>query len=122
MPYIETAKVAEMRKAIKAALPDYKVSVRKRHHSSVDVTVLSGPLEIECDQLGKNRMNINLFWYKETLAHRPDIIAVVDKIVAAMDSIEQNRTMFEDGDYGNVPNYYRDVSFGQWDKHYQQTA
>lgn len=113
MPYIDTNKVAQMRKAIRKALPDYTVSVTKRHHSSVDVALMSGPIV---------PAEVNVFWYKDHLGpdklDRPDAIAVIDTILAEIFKVEKRRIVSEDGDYGSIPNFYYDVSFGKWDKPY----
>ena len=42
MPYVSSEDVAKMRKNIRAALPEYVVSVTKRHYSSVEVHLMSG--------------------------------------------------------------------------------
>lgn len=114
MPYIDTEDVAKIRKGIRAALPDYKISVRKHHHSGVDVTVLSGPIS--------NVEHVNVFWYKDNLRadkeNRPDAIELIDRILAEIFKVKQVRVEVEDGDYGTVPNFYYDVSFGAWDKPY----
>ena len=114
MPYIETTKVAAMRKAIKAALPEYKISVTKRHHSGVDVAVLAGPI------VGVD--GVNIYWYKDHFGpeklDRPDAIAVIQTIIDCIFAVERPRTLVEDSDYGNVPTFYYDVSFGKWDQPY----
>jgi hypothetical protein len=114
MPYIDTKDVAAMRKAIKAALPDYKISVTKDHHSTVDVAILSGPI------VGVD--NVNVYWYKDNLGpeklDRPDAIAVVDTILAEIRRVRAPKIVSEDGDYGSIPNFYYDVSFGKWDQPY----
>ena len=114
MPYIDTNKVALMRSAIRKALPAYTISVRKRHHSTVDIKIMSGPI------VGVD--HVNVYWYKEHLGpeklDRPDAIAVIETIINEIKKVETPRTLVEDGDYGNVPTFYYDVSFGAWDKPY----
>lgn len=114
MPYIDTEKVAQMRKAIRKALPDYTISVTKHHHSTVDVKIMSGPI------VGVD--NVNVYWYKDHLGpdklDRPDAIAVIDTIIAEIFKTEKPKTLVEDGDYGTVPTFYYDVDFGKWDKPY----
>lgn len=114
MPYIDSKDVALMRKAIRAALPDYKVSVTRRHSSSVEVALLSGPI------VGVDHVNIS--WYKDHLgpekADRPDAIAVIDIVIAEIFKVRQPKTLVEDGDYGTVPTFYYDVRFGKWDQAY----
>ncbi len=114
MPYIDTKDVAAIRKAIKAALPDYVLSVTKDHHSGVDVRVMSGPIVAP--------EHVNVYWFKDHLGpnkeDRPDAIAVIEKIIAEIFKVRTPKTLVEDGDYGNVPTFYYDVSFGKWDNPY----
>lgn len=111
MPYIESSKVAEMRKAIRKALPDFKISVTCNHYSSVDVRIMSGPIA---------EAAINVFWFKDHLGpdkeDRPDVIAVVETIIAEIFKVERPRELVYDGDYGSVPTFYYDIAFGRWDK------
>lgn len=114
MPFITSEEVAAIRKGIKRALPDYTFSIRKQHHSSIDIAILSGPIvAVE---------HVNVFWYKDNLRpdkeNRPDAIEVIDKILAEVFKVKKRETEVEDGDYGTVPNFYYDVSFGRWDKPY----
>ena len=47
MAYINAEQVSQIRKALKANFPGFKFSVRKDRNSSVDVTVLSGPVSFD---------------------------------------------------------------------------
>jgi hypothetical protein len=114
MPYIETKDVAAIRRAIKAALPDYVLSVTKHHHSTVQVHIMSGPIV--------DVPNVNVYWFKDHLGpdklDRPDAIEVIDKIITEIFKVRTPKTLVEDGDYGTVPTFYYDVRFGKWDKPY----
>ncbi len=46
MPYISTEEVREKRQRLKAALPQFKFSIRKQDHMKISVTILSGPIEM----------------------------------------------------------------------------
>lgn len=114
MPYIDTKSVAQMRKAIRAALPEYVISVRKHHHSTVQVHLMSGPI------VGVK--GVNVFWFKDHFGpdklDRPDVIKVVQTIIDEIFKVEKVKIVSEDGDYGSIPNFYYDVEFGTWDKPY----
>ena len=114
MPFISSEDVAAIRKGIKRALPDYTFSIRKHHHSTVDIAILSGPI------VGVDHVNVH--WYKEHLRadkdNRPDAMAAIDAILAEIFKVKQCHIVSEDGDYGSIPNFYYDVSFGRWDKPY----
>ena len=110
MPYIDTNKVARMRKAIKAALPDYKFSVTRQHHSTVKVSIMEGPIAAVD--------NVNVFWFKDHLKNRPDAVKVIQTVLDCIFSVQKPETLTEDADYGTVPTFYYDVEFGKWDKPY----
>jgi len=111
MPCISSEQVAQMRKAIRAALPEYVVSVTKQHHSSVKVYIMSGPIE---------PVAVNVFWYKEHLKDNPTALALVQTILDKIFAVVAPRIVREDGDYGSIPNFYYDISFGKWDRPYVQ--
>lgn len=66
--------------------------------------------------------SVNVYWYKDHLGpdkeDRPEAIAVIDAIIAEIHKVEAPRIVSEDGDYGSIPNFYYDVTFGAWDKPY----
>lgn len=51
MAYIRKEKSAEIRKALKAAFPGWKFSVKIQHHSSLHVTILEAPLDLLACQI-----------------------------------------------------------------------
>lgn len=112
MPYIEKEKVAEMRKAIRKALPQYKISVSCSDHCSVNVAIMEGPIEFDM----KDGRYINPYHYHNQ--EDENLVKIVDVIFAEMDKVVQKCTMYEDGDYGSIPNYYRGVSVGKFDRPY----
>jgi hypothetical protein len=114
MPHISSENVATMRKAIRKALPGYVISITKHHHSTVQVRIMSGPV------VGVE--HVNVYWYKDHFGphkeDRPDVIALIDIIKAEIFKVETPRELVYDGDYGSVPTFYWDISFGKWDKPY----
>ena len=112
MPFIETSKVAEIRNQLKKELPNFKLSVTRKHYSCINVAILSGPVNF-----GKPYEQINHYYIDEHFKDDPasrDILTKIKNI-----TMKDERTMFVDGDYGAVPNYYVHISVGQWDKPYQ---
>lgn len=118
MPYITTEEVREKRQKIKKALPKYKVSIRKEHHSSIRVNILSGPIQLLSeDRLDRGEEGVNHFYYKEHYAEEPEKLKVISTII---DILKDNqRIVSVDGDYGNIPNFYISLTIGQWDKGYE---
>ena len=112
MPYIEVSKVAEIRNQLKKALPAFKLSVTREHYSCVNVAIQSGPVEFP-----KPYEQINQYYIEEHWKDQPGARAVLLKIKDI--TMKDERTMFIDGDYGAIPNYYVHISVGKWDKPYQ---
>ena len=104
MPYIDPNQTKLMRAAIRKALPQYDVSVRTEHHSTVDVRLMSGPIP---------PVPVNVYWYKEHLKNNPDALAVVDTIMNEIHKVQTPRELVYDGDYGSVPTFYINISFGK---------
>lgn len=52
MAYINADDVKIIRNELKAEFPKYKFSVRREHHSSVNISIMSGPMDFN---LGKNK-------------------------------------------------------------------
>ena len=119
MPYITAETVKQKRQAIRKAFPEYKISVRKEHHSSIRVVIQSGPLNLLADNTARGHMPINHFYVKEHYANYPDVRDVLSRIVDI--AKEGQRQESYDGDYGSIPSYYVDIHVGEWDKHYVVT-
>jgi len=112
MPYISTEEVKKIREDLKRVFPKYRFSVTKEHHSSVHIAVLKGPLAIESQ-------GINVYWYKEHLADKSELLNLIDGIITLVRN-SKPETRREDGDYGSVPNYYLHVQIGKDGKPYEQ--
>lgn len=50
MGYIETEKVAEIRKKVRAEFPAFKISVTRDHYSTVNVRIMKGPVDVQALQ------------------------------------------------------------------------
>jgi hypothetical protein len=113
MPFVEVSKVAEIRNQLKKALPAFKFSVTREHYTSVNVSILSGPVDF-----GKPYEQVNQYYIKDNYKDKPAIMQVllkVNEICSKDEHIE-----FNDADYGNVPNFYIHISVGKWNKPYQK--
>ena len=114
MPFISTEEVREIRNNLKKALPEFKFSVRKQDHCAVTVTVVSGP---ELD-LETNNTSINHFWYKTNYEDNQKMIDLIEKILNTIDTAKPQREVVYDSDYGSVPNYYKNIQIGDYNKPY----
>ena len=115
MPYISKEQVAAKRKAIKAAFPEYKISVRNINYSKIDASILAGPIALTEKTNGYEQ--VNQFYIKDNYKDRPETAQVLQGIVDILKADQTELTY--DGDYGSVPTFYVGLSIGDWDKPYQ---
>ena len=112
MPYITSERVAEIRKEIKNQFPGFKISVTRRHSSTVCVAIMEAPFDLLPNKEEKHE-TVDCY-IKRHYADLPKTAEVLQKIYDIMD--KGNRTMFNDVDYGDVPKFYTDLEIGQWDR------
>lgn len=120
MPYLDKTYTKEVRQELKKQFPKFKFSVRTVDHHKLDVTILSGPMDLMSDvdsEFGYER--INHFWVDK---HYQDIPQKRDFLMDVLSIMgrEYNSCEFVDGDYGDVPSFYLSLSIGQWDRPYVQ--
>jgi len=117
MPYISTERVSEIRKEIKKEFPEFKFSIRNRHHSTICVSILAGPIEmITTDNLRRNE-RVNHYYIDKDYEDTPEVRDILQKIYKIMN--KGNYTVCEDGDYGSIPSFYCDIEIGDWNKPYK---
>jgi hypothetical protein len=118
MPYITTEEVKEKRKAIRAALPEYKLSVRCRNYSTVDVTIVEGPGPMPSWEGRDGYMQVNPFHLESN--HEGEAL----RVLSIINDIARSGMSkgFHDSDYGYVPGHYVDISIGDWDRPYINKA
>ena len=117
MPYITSETVKAKRKELRAMFPakaGWKLSVRKSHHSGIDVTFLRGPVALTSSEDGYQQVN---HFYIDDHACSPEAAEVLKKAASVAQSGQ--RTIVVDSDYGSVPNYYVHLQVGRWDAPYE---
>ena len=121
MPYISKDQVTAKRKQLKAALPEYKLSITTENYSGIKVAIMSGPSDFgtEYSQLNPHMDYRTETWnrYTEEYDSNPGIQDVLDIIMPILN--EGKGASYEDGDYGMIPDYYTWVHIGKWDKAYE---
>ena len=130
MAYISTKEVAAIRGQLKEKFPQLKFSVRKQHHSSVDVTIKSGTVDFSdlvtrCYQ-GETipfdgYFQTNQYWL-DRLGKHQDLFEEIYKVIkTAPASVEGGREWFDDSDsmtdYFHTA-FYMSVNIGSYDKRY----
>jgi hypothetical protein len=111
MGYISTAEVAEKRRKLKEAFPDYKFSIVKDGYSGIRVTILEGTLPLLKE--GENYKTINVYYIDENYKDRPEVRDVLNKIYSI---INEGNSTRETSDYGSQPEFYTYIEIGVSDK------
>lgn len=109
MPYISADQVKAVRNGLKKKFPAIKFSIRKRHSSTICIVVLASPFA-----WSKDYQQINHF-YPQNHEHTDflkEVIEIADN---------GNKILYEDSDYGNIPQFYLDISIGDWNRPHVQT-
>lgn len=114
MAYMNQQRKAQRMPGIKAVLKKYgmKGSVRVRNHSTLVVTLTSGPLDIG---------NVNEFWIEEHYANDPrarDFLLELKDAMLGDDYYDHSDSQI---DYFNC-SHYIDICAGRWNKPYQLIA
>jgi hypothetical protein len=117
MAYISTPEVKLIRETLKQAYPDFKFSVRRDNHISVDVSVVSGPIELEVNRGDINQYHLDTLYEGKTL----EFLKGIDKIIR-MAPVRQHYDKSDAlSDYFNVAYYYH-ISVGKFNKEYEVKA
>jgi hypothetical protein len=116
MPYISKEEVKEKRNSLRKSLPDYKLSVRMVHYSTIDVTIVSGPVDL-LPESDEKYEQVNRFYIDENYKEFPKTKKVLNTILKIANN--GNYIASEDGDYGSIPSFYTRINIGSWDKPYQ---
>lgn len=96
MAYISAEEVKQIRQAVKKALPAFKVSVTRDHHSGVIVALQAGPVDF-----GTAYTQINTYHFTSHYADRPAALDVpqlakaIIKKMAADEEAEALQAAFE---------------------------
>ena len=117
MPYITTERVSEIRKELKKEFPSKKgwtLSITKRNYSTVCVDILSAPFQLLVGE--RKYEQVNGFYINDHYKDKPQIAEALSKIQSIIS--KGNRTVSVDGDYGNIPEFYTQLSIGRWNKEF----
>jgi len=128
MAYMSQERKAEIAPVVKAILKKYNVkgSLSVRNHSTLCLTIKSGPIDFIENYLATVRttsgdyvrssgsLQVNTYWVRD---HFTDIAnTFLTEVVAAMNSGNWDKSDIQ-SDYFNV-GWYIDVSIGNWNKPY----
>lgn len=121
MAYITKEKSAAIRKALKAAFPGWKFSVRIEHHQRLDVTILEAPIDLLACQV-ESRYTTDLDRTKYTGVNHYHLDN--QWLPPARDDLRQIIDICNDGNHDNSDaqsdyfdvGWYFDLQIGCWDK------
>lgn len=113
MPYISTDRVAEIRAELKNKYPEIKFSITREHGSTVSISILESYIDFKIEEGTYRQVNVYHISTQFTGDAR-DILLDIYNIANSGNGI-----MVNDGDYGNVPNFYVNINIGKWDKPYK---
>ena len=113
MAYISTEQVKSIRDQIKAAYPQYKWSISRRHSSTVVVILRESDLPYDGVHI-----QVNQYWLKETEKLNTKAKLLFQHVLEICNTVEScyDRNAGDVGaDYGDST-YFIDLDIGQWDK------
>ena len=120
MAYVTTTQVKQTREALKLAFPDFKFMVRRATggRSSINVSIMSGPLDFDNPQGGKT---VNP--YHVGTHYEPHVIPFLEAVIKVI-KYGTERQWYDKSDamtdYFDTA-FYLDVEMGRWEKPYQKT-
>jgi len=115
MPYISSDEVKVKRNLIRKEFPDYKISVTRKDGTVIRVAIAEGPIQLMNDP-SRGSESVNHYYINEHYRSNPEAASVLSKIKNIINS--GNGTQFIDGDYGAIPEFYVQMTIGNWDKPY----
>ncbi len=127
MAYISKERVKEIRTQLKKEFPELRLSVRTRHHSTVEITIKEGPYDFfnmhneeNWENKPKDYVQVNEYYIKDNWTGKAKDILLRIKDVAVKGSYNRNAADLY-ADYCDFT-FYVSISIGEWDSYYKLTA
>ena len=129
MAFINAEDVKAIRDELKTTFPKFKFGVRKQHHSSVDVTIKSGPTDFsDCFRGDEGYAPINQY-HTHMYGDHQTFFDTVHKIIKTApikgEGYHKNKGWYDNSnsqiDYFETA-YYISMNVGSWNTPYVQTA
>ncbi len=125
MAYMSQEKKAKLAPAIKEVFKKYKMkgSISIDHHTSLVVTIKSGPIDFKADHVstqanrGEFHYQINTYWAQDHFSGTAQKFLV--ELIAAMNVGNHDKSDIQ-SDYFDV-GWYIHVNLGKWNKPYVLT-
>jgi len=123
-----TEHVKKVRQQLNEEFPGFKFSVRNRNHSTIEISILSGPFDFS---VLRGHKDVNQWdFLKGTKVNHHFIDRHFGKDFPAFARFfnrvkeianEGNGIEVVDGDYGPVPDFYLNIEIGRYEKEYEHT-
>lgn len=123
MAYINAKDVKSIRDQLKSEFPEFKFSVRNRHSSSVQITIVSGPVDFgkEVYTHGDGYCQVNSYHTEKFYGKHAKFLDRIDEIAKTAPGLAGGKVYFNETDaqidYFHVA-YYVNIHIGAWDKPY----
>ena len=104
---------ARLKKVLTTIFPKnegWDFSVSKRYSCSINVNIMKMPFSLE-ESLNAEKLKRE-YLYSGILNDFNGVIEIIKDVISF--SVAPQKTISED--YGNIPNYYKNVIFGKWNK------
>ena len=114
MAFMSTEHAREIRNSLKESFPGYKFSVKKHHHSSIDVTLLKSPLDFSKDMEKQETVgycSINHYYLNQY--SNADVLKKMYEVINK-GNYNKSDIMVDHFDVG----FYVHMNIGDWEKHY----
>lgn len=127
MAYISAQDTNHIRVALKAEFPEFKFSVRTHHNSSVQITIVAGPVDFgpEVYTHGAGYCQVNSYHTERFYGKHAKFLDRIDEIAKTAPGKAGGKVYFNETDaqidYFHVA-YYVNIHIGAWDKPYQVVA
>lgn len=118
MAYMNQDKKAKIAAKMKPVLRKYglKGSLSVHNHSSITLTIKSGPIDF-----GGDHVQVNPYWLDDHYKDRPKALAALKEIKEAMLAADYYDRSDAQVDYFDTA-YYYNINVGRWNKPYEVTA
>ena len=117
MAYMNQDKKAKIAAKMKPVLKKYglKGSLSVHNHSSITLTIKSGPIDF-----GGDHVQVNPYWLDDHYKDRPKALAALKEIKEAMLAADYYDRSDAQIDYFDTA-YYYNINVGKWNKPYVRT-
>jgi hypothetical protein len=116
MAYMNQDKKAKIAAKMKPVLKKYnlKGSLSVHNHSSITLTIKSGPIDF-----GGDYVQVNQYWLDDHYKDKPQALAALKEIKEAMLAADYYDRSDAQVDYFDTA-YYYNINVGRWNKPYER--